>query len=313
LKNSYQEWVVKVMDAIFSTSEEDQMEEGESSSIVQDRAKGFSNVIRKRRTLSNRTYRSVSRTNFMYPLQKLLFSATLTTDPQKLTTLGLSNPIFVTSSADKVFKIPPSLKEWLVIVEPNTKPLVLFSLLKGFIFAQPSLKCVIFTSSVDSAHRLSLLLSIMDTNLKVFEFSRNLSLDNRTKLINNFKKPLSDPESINIIVASDAMARGVDLPYLDMVFNYDYPAFTETYVHRAGRTARAGKKGECFTLLRSDQVGLFKKSLKARVEGSNPLEFNLAKSTSTLVSHSVIQDIFDSNSDLYDSSLKILEDRIKKS
>jgi ATP-dependent RNA helicase DDX51/DBP6 len=310
LKNSYQEWVVKVMDAIFPDDEEiDEVYDDP----VQSRVAGFSNRIRKRRMQSQRSYRSVLRSNYVEPLQKLLFSATLTTDPQKLASLGLINPIFISSSSEKMFKIPATLKEWFVVVETNVKPLVLFSLLKGLQFANPSFKSVVFTSSVESAHRLSLLLSILDPNLKVCEFSRNLTLETRKKMIINFKKNISDSECVNVLVASDAMARGVDFPNLDLVFNYDFPAFTETYIHRVGRTARAGKKGECFTLLRSDQVAVFKKSLKSKVEGSNPVEFHLEKSTSSLIEHSPIRDFYESTSDHYENALKLLEKQIKQS
>lgn len=50
------------------------------------------------------------------------------------------------------------------------------------------------------------------------------------------------------------MTRGMDVEGVKNVINYDMPAFIKTYIHRAGRTARAGQSGRCFTLLRKDEV-----------------------------------------------------------
>ena len=59
---------------------------------------------------------------------------------------------------------------------------------------------------------------------------------------------------IQVLVSSDAMTRGMDVDGVTNVINYDIPAYIKTYIHRAGRTARAGKAGRCFTLLRKDEV-----------------------------------------------------------
>ncbi|KAF9609408.1 hypothetical protein IFM89_015749 [Coptis chinensis] len=67
---------------------------------------------------------------------------------------------------------------------------------------------------------------------------------------------------IQVLVASDAMTRGMDVEGVRTVINYDVPAYIKTYVHRAGRTARAGQAGRCFTLLRKHEVKRFKKLLQ---------------------------------------------------
>ena len=56
-------------------------------------------------------------------------------------------------------------------------------------------------------------------------------------------------KSANILIATDVAARGIDIKGLDMVINYDLPQMDEYYIHRIGRTARAGEKGEAYTLL----------------------------------------------------------------
>ena len=56
------------------------------------------------------------------------------------------------------------------------------------------------------------------------------------------------------LVCSDSLARGMDISLVDHVINYDVPAHVQTYVHRVGRTARAGKVGHAYTLLRYEEV-----------------------------------------------------------
>lgn len=65
-----------------------------------------------------------------------------------------------------------------------------------------------------------------------------------------------------VMVASDAMTRGMDLENVLNVVNYDAPVYAKTYVHRAGRTARAGRFGRVFTLLRDEEVRHFKDMLR---------------------------------------------------
>eukprot|EP01042_Synura_sphagnicola_P000715 gene715-796_t len=64
---------------------------------------------------------------------------------------------------------------------------------------------------------------------------------------------------VKILVASDQLARGIDLPAVRLVVNYDPPNNSRTYIHRAGRTARAGQSGHCLTLLKVGQLGGFRK------------------------------------------------------
>lgn len=70
------------------------------------------------------------------------------------------------------------------------------------------------------------------------EFSSNLSAANRQTILNEFKCG-----HIQIIICSDAMSRGLDVPSVKYVISYDPPVSSKTYVHRIGRTARAGNKG----------------------------------------------------------------------
>lgn len=66
----------------------------------------------------------------------------------------------------------------------------------------------------------------------------------------------------SVLVASDGMTRGMDFPGTAFVLNYDMPVHMRTYVHRAGRTARAGARGRVVTLLRSEHVAAFARMMK---------------------------------------------------
>ena len=59
---------------------------------------------------------------------------------------------------------------------------------------------------------------------------------------------------VQVVVSTDAMTRGMDVEGVRNVINYDAPPYIKTFIHRAGRTARAGLVGRCFTLLHKDEV-----------------------------------------------------------
>lgn len=84
----------------------------------------------------------------------------------------------------------------------------------------------------------------------------------RSQIIKEFNKGYTP-----IIVCSDALARGLDLSALDVVINYDVPAYTRTYVHRVGRAARAGRWGAAYTLMAGDQVRHFMMMLRGVKRG----------------------------------------------
>ncbi|KAL4879429.1 P-loop containing nucleoside triphosphate hydrolase protein [Aspergillus karnatakaensis] len=105
---------------------------------------------------------------------------------------------------------------------------------------------LVFTKSSESASRLSRLLTLLDPSLSgligTIIKSNNSSASRKTLTAYRQGK-------LSIIIATDRASRGLDLPSLTHVVNYDVPASTTTYVHRVGRTARAGKEGSAWTLV----------------------------------------------------------------
>lgn len=115
---------------------------------------------------------------------------------------------------------------------------------------------LIFTKSNESALRLSRLLALLDPSLAsaIATLTSTTPTGVRRKTLRAFARPSS---SVRLIVASDLVARGIDIPSLRHVINYDLPASAAGYVHRVGRTARAGRAGQAWTLVGDDESGWF--------------------------------------------------------
>ncbi|KAK2987045.1 hypothetical protein RJ640_004771 [Escallonia rubra] len=186
-------------------------------------------------------------------LVKMVLSATLTQDPSKLAQLDLHHPLFLTTGQMR-YRLPEQLESYKVICGSNLKPLYLVALLQTL----QGEKCIVFTSSVESTHRLCTLLNYFgDLRIKIKEYSGLQRQSLRSKTLKAFRAG-----KIQVLVSSDAMTRGMDVEGVRNVINYDTPAYIKTYIHRAGRTARAGQAGHCFTLLHKEEVKRFKKLLQ---------------------------------------------------
>ncbi|TLD34325.1 hypothetical protein PspLS_00886 [Pyricularia sp. CBS 133598] len=114
---------------------------------------------------------------------------------------------------------------------------------------------LIFTKSNESALRLSRLLEIMaprQVASRIGTLTSTTRTSERKKVINQYKSG-----KLRILVASDLVARGLDLPNLDHVVNYDMPPSVRSYVHRVGRTARAGRAGRAWTFFTKTEAGWF--------------------------------------------------------
>ncbi|XP_043511780.1 ATP-dependent RNA helicase DDX51 isoform X1 [Frieseomelitta varia] len=206
------------------------------------------------------------------PAQKLLFSATLSQDPEKLSRFGLFQPILFTSvlvtgkddnvNLDKEvgnfigrYTSPEELKEEAVECEAEYKPVALYQLIiRNSIIS----KILVFTNSGKTAHRLTILLQsfLSKKDIVVGELSAQFASKDREDVLTKFIT-----EKIQILVCSDALARGVDIPNVRLVISYDLPKHINGYIHRAGRTGRAGKSGTAISILIPKQVRIFKHML----------------------------------------------------
>lgn len=240
-------------------------------------------------------------------VRKVLVSATQTKNPKRLVRLGLRHPKFFEPLSEREdtslrnnYNIPSSLSEkaW-IIRDAEDKPIVLLKTLGWIRPASPDMHNdpaaqavlavsgtkLIFTKSIQAAHRLCRLLEIFAVLLgvdgDVIEMSGDLSPARRKEVMKTVhERKLVHPNStvsphgsrFLVVVCSDVLARGVDIFNVDAVINYDVPVHIRTYVHRAGRTARAGRVGTVVTLLLSKQAHHFREMVRQADRGDRKVQ-----------------------------------------
>jgi len=199
---------------------------------------------------------------FSRPIKKIILSATLNGDLATLSLLKLHLPkLVVVESADQNldrdrndkegYTLPDSLKEYYIKIKHRAdKPLVLVQLLKNerlhwVVEGSPQRGVLIFTNSNEAAQRLCRLISLMEPSFAdlIGTITSLIPMSIRKKTLRDFNN-----RKLSILIASDLVGRGLDIPNLAHVINYDFPATLETYIHRVGRTARAGREGKAWTL-----------------------------------------------------------------
>ena len=113
-------------------------------------------------------------------------------------------------------------------------------------------KAIIFTSTCNQSLKIALMLRFLD--FKAVNIHGKMSQHMRLNALNTFKS-----NERNILIATDVASRGLDIPSVDVVINFDIPGNSKDYVHRVGRTARAGRSGRAVTLVTQYDVEIFQK------------------------------------------------------
>ncbi|MCH99789.1 DEAD-box ATP-dependent RNA helicase 10, partial [Trifolium medium] len=111
---------------------------------------------------------------------------------------------------------------------------------------------MVFTRTCDSSRLLASILTKL--GLKAIAINGNMSQSKRIEALEQFKSG-----ECKILLCTDVLSRGLDIPEVDVVINYDIPTDPKLYIHRVGRTARAGRSGVAISLLNQYEVGWFKK------------------------------------------------------
>lgn len=167
--------------------------------------------------------------------QTLMFSATL---PKNIVTLSkkyLQNPVRIAVGEDG--DVAPKIKQELIKTTEETK----YGDLMGQLQSREG-SILIFVKTKHGAEKLSKKLT--KENQSADAIHGNLRQAKRDRVISDFRKQKS-----RILVATDIAARGLDIPHIQHVINYDLPQCPEDYIHRIGRTARAGAEGFAVNLL----------------------------------------------------------------
>ncbi|GMM27499.1 RNA-dependent ATPase [Martiniozyma asiatica (nom. inval.)] len=174
-----------------------------------------------------------------------LFSATLTSKIDKLQRASLSNPVKVAVS--NKYATVDTLVQSILVVPDGYKNTYLIHLLN-----ESTGSIIVFTRTCAHAQHVSLLARLL--GFDALPLHGQLSQAQRLGALNQFKSGQK-----SILVATDVAARGLDIPSVDLVLNYDIPTDSKAYVHRVGRTARAGRNGKAISLVTQYDLDLLLK------------------------------------------------------
>ncbi len=173
--------------------------------------------------------------------QTLLFSATMPPPIKKLADKFLSNPKTIEVARPATANV--NIKQWLVPVSAAKKREKLIQLLE----LEDVKTAIIFSNRKTTVRDLNKALQRL--NFRSSEIHGDMEQSQRIAELDRFKAG-----DVNILVASDVAARGLDIKGVSHVFNYDAPWHPDDYVHRIGRTGRAGATGVAFTLVTADDA-----------------------------------------------------------
>jgi ATP-dependent RNA helicase RhlE len=164
------------------------------------------------------------------PRQTLLFSATMPKQMEELSRSYLNDPVRVETAP--VGRAADKVAQQVYQVEQRSK----FDLLVRCLSERPGDYSIVFARTKHGAEKV--MKRLCDLGFAAVSVHGNKSQGQRERAIRDFKN-----YKANILVATDVAARGIDIPGVSHVYNFDLPEVAENYVHRIGRTARAGKEG----------------------------------------------------------------------
>lgn len=172
--------------------------------------------------------------------QNLMFSATFSEDIRQLAKSIVKKPVEISVTPRNT--TAKTVKQWMCPVDKKQKSALLCQLIRDNNWHQ----VLVFTRTKHGANRLTNFLEA--EKIKSAAIHGNKSQGARTKALADFKNG-----DVQVLVATDIAARGLDIDQLPQVVNFDLPNVAEDYVHRIGRTGRAGAKGHAVSLVSADE------------------------------------------------------------
>ena len=177
--------------------------------------------------------------------QSLFFSATMPPEILRLASTILHDPSKV--EVTPVSSTAETIKQFMYFVDRGNKNHLLVDILQD-----PKIKtCLVFTRTKHVADKVVKMLA--EHKIKAEAIHGNKSQNNRQNVLSNFKA-----QTTRVLVATDIAARGIDVDNLEYVINYEIPNVPETYVHRIGRTGRAGANGTAFSFCDAEEKAYLK-------------------------------------------------------
>ncbi len=172
--------------------------------------------------------------------QNLLFSATFSNEIRQLANQFVKSPLEI--SLSKPNAPTKMVNQWICPVDKKKKPALLLYLIKKNNWQQ----VLVFCETKNRANKLSRFLE--NEKIKVSTIHGDKSQGARIRALTDFKQSL-----IQVLVATDIAARGLDINQLPQVVNFDLPKVSQNYIHRIGRTGRAGNTGQAISLVSADE------------------------------------------------------------
>ena len=175
--------------------------------------------------------------------QTIMFSATMPPKIEQLAKTLLKNPVEVKIAVSKPAE---NIHQAAYVCHENQK----LGVLKHMFKVNEPHRVIVFSGSKLKVRDITR--DLLRMHINCGEMHSDLDQSQRDDIMYRFKTG-----QIDVLVATDIVARGIDIDDIEMVINYDVPHDAEDYVHRIGRTARANKNGTAITLVRGKEVGLF--------------------------------------------------------
>ncbi|KAK2745553.1 ribosomal RNA processing protein [Myotisia sp. PD_48] len=173
-----------------------------------------------------------------------LFSATMSSKVESLQRAALTNPAKFSVSTKR--QTVSTLLQSYILTPLKYKDMYLVHILNEKI----GQTAILFTRTINETQRITLMLRSL--GFPAIPIHGQLSQSARLSALNKFRTG-----SRNLLIATDVAARGLDIASVDLVINYDLPSDSKTYIHRVGRTARAGKSGIAISLVTQYDVELW--------------------------------------------------------
>ncbi|KAH9670180.1 DEAD-box ATP-dependent RNA helicase 3 [Citrus sinensis] len=174
--------------------------------------------------------------------QSMLFSATMPSWVKKLSRKYLDNPLNIDLVGNQDEKLAEGIKLYAISTTATSKRTILSDLIT--VYAKGG-KTIVFTQTKRDADEVSLALTSIIASEALHG---DISQHQRERTLNGFRQG-----KFTVLVATDVAARGLDIPNVDLIIHYELPNDPETFVHRSGRTGRAGKEGTAILMFTSSQ------------------------------------------------------------
>lgn len=165
--------------------------------------------------------------------QTMLFSATMNSNIKQLISWSLKKPVRIMIDPPKTAAVGLTQEFVRIRKKEVMKPALLYTVLAKLDTKE---RVIVFVSTKDMCHKLRISMGLL--GLRVVELHGGLTQEQRLQAVTDFKSL-----AVPVLICTDLAARGLDIPKIEVVINFDMPKTHEIYLHRVGRTARAGREG----------------------------------------------------------------------